>query len=283
MRTKWVSFDVEATCDSYIFVSLNIENIEALAKEAFNFFFSNENLLNYFQAWEYSFIFNPTDINYASLFRDLSYFFNDNAKPTSNEKAGKIGEYYLSILLLSYFKYDCIFPKISVVTDDGMPVYGIDTLFYSPVQESLLFGEAKFTSDLSSGISLINKSLESYENQMNDEFRFINANRAFARSKNSKLREYANVAEKCITFKDFINDVGFSHIEIPLFVAHGNETNSETIIQKLKSIKLFPKLLELPVKYLIISLPVVDKEKYLEVIKKLLREKSKEYENKVSR
>ena len=283
MGKRWFSFDVEVIGDNYVFMSLNIGNIEALAKDTFNFFFSNKNLLSYFEAWDYSFFFNPTEINYASLFRDLSYFFNDDTKPTSKEKAGKIGEYYFSTLLLSYFNYDCVFPKISVVTDNDMPVYGIDTLFYSPVQDSLLLGEAKFTSDLSSGISLINTSLVSYEDQMDDEFRFINANKAFSRSKNIRLREYADVADKCISFKDFINDVGFDHIEIPLFIAHGNETTKETIVQKMKSIKTFPKLLGLPIKFLIISLPVVDKDRYLEIIKKMLQEKSKEYEDKARR
>lgn len=269
-------FKIEIEEEKFIFLSAFIEDVVKTADDFFNFFFDEKRIFQYFKCLEENCVFEPTKKNYASLYLNLGYFF-DSSSEITEEKAGKTGEYFLSILLLEFFKYDCVLPKLIYISDQKMPIYGIDTLFYSKKLDLLLFGEAKFTKDISSGITLINKSLDEYENQFNDEHRFIVNNGGFSKSKNPDLRKFGEASEEAIDFKSFVSKSGITEIGIPLFICHGEEVDKTSIIKNLLSIKKKSTILGLKVKYLIISLPVKQKYEFLKEIKKRLIEKQAKY------
>lgn len=275
---KFERFEVTNIGDEFIFVSPNLDDLDLLSSDLFSYFFEEGRLYKYFQCLEENSFFKPEKSNYAALYRNLSYFFDDDDEPIANEKAGKTGEYFLSILLMEYFGFDCILPKLIYITDQDMPVYGIDTLFYSSYLDLFVFGEAKFTKNLHIGIELINKSLSEYEKQFDDEFRFIVQNHGFSKSKNPNLQKYGKCSEEAINFKTFIKDSKITEILIPLFICHGEENDIPSIMKKMTFIEKQNRISGLLVKYLVISLPVTDKNEILKRIKERLIEKQLEYE-----
>ena len=51
-----------------------------------------------------------------------------------------------------------------------MSAFGIDTLFYDDEKSEILFGEAKFSKKLKNGVSLVNRSLKDYEQNIKEEY-----------------------------------------------------------------------------------------------------------------
>ena len=270
-------FNIEVNEDNYIFISCNIDDPEKLADSFFKYFFKEENIFKYFKCLDDNLIFTPTKANYVALYQNLSYFYDSNDE-ISNDKAGKTGEYFLSILLLDYYKYDCIIPKLIHISDQKMPIYGIDTLFYSSTLDLIMYGESKFTSDIKTGISLIEKSLAEYDKQFEDEYRFIVKNKGFSLSKNPKLAKFGDVADEALNFKKFIVDAGITQLGVPLFICHGTEIDKKIIMNELEKIDKPATISGLVIKYVVISLPIKDKVVFLDTLKKNIISKQKEYE-----
>lgn len=275
-------FKVEKKTRTFVFMSANVMNIPALSDELSDYFFNETDLFRYFKCTEQNISFDATsNVDYAALYRDLSYFIETRNKTKSQDKAGKIGEYFLSILLLKHFKFKCIIPKLIHITDRNMPIYGIDTLFYSQASDLLMFGESKFTGNLDTAITLLNTSISNYDKQFDDELTFIVNNKGFSCSNNRFLKEFAVAAEKAIDFKHFIRLSGIKRIGIPLFICHGTEINSSIIINTLEAkLKKREVILGMNVIYIVISLPINDKEQFLSALQQGLKKKQIEYERK---
>lgn len=273
---KFDLFNVLAETDNYIFLSTDIGNPKKLADSLFEYFFNERRIFSYFKCLEENLIFEPSATNYASLYQNLSLFF-DSSPGISNDKAGKIGEYFLSILLLDFFEYECIIPKLVHITDQKMPIYGIDTLFYSVKLDLLMFGESKFSKTLSEGIKLIQNSLAVYKDQFEDEFRFIVLNNGFSKSKNPELVKMSKFSDCAINFKDFISRAKITRIGVPLFLCHGKDVDTASIMNQLKNIKKPVEIMTLKIKYIIISLPINSKDLFLSYFKEKLITKQNEY------
>src|SRR6218665_237304 len=271
--------------NNYTFYHISF-NESTFYDDLFDYFLSEENLLKFAEN-NSSLRFNPSRINYVTLFKTL-YIFIDSEHitidydDTDNEivlqefngfideetgkakvrlsKIGRLGEYFFHVLLSDYFKFKCVLPKISMTTNKNMSVHGIDAVFYDPDKKMLLFGESKVSISLDNGISLINKSLTTYENGIDEEFRLVLSNRNLKR--NDIDIELENGIDKCLTFKEFINVVGVTQIGVPIFVSHGDDIDEKIIIEKLESKISRDKIFGLDTLYIIISLPIIDKDEF---------------------
>ena len=60
-----------------------------------------------------------------------------------------------------------------------MSAFGIDTLFYDDKKSEILFGEAKFSKKLGNGVTLVNRSLKEYEQNIKEEYLLVLSNDNF--------------------------------------------------------------------------------------------------------
>ncbi|WKY47715.1 SAVED domain-containing protein [Eubacteriaceae bacterium ES3] len=193
------------------------------------------------------------------------------------DKIGKIGEYIFSSILWDYFDFDCIIPKLSLATDYNMSIYGIDALYFSSEKNMLLFGESKLSKNMTNGIALLNKSLKDYEEQIESEFMLVLSNRILRSNLNCFLEKYGDVAELCIDFHEFVKEADIECIGVPVFLAHGKETECDDIMKMLDKVSM-DKLFDMETKYYFISLPIIDKSKFVSIFTGMIRERSEYYE-----
>lgn len=291
-----------------ILLHANIRDDYSFYKALFDFFFDENRLLSYIEN-KTGLQFSPTRQNYVALFQQLKYYIDDCNQSYSlndlsdevkrilsdeygledggdghlrvkSDKMGKIGEYMCSIILAEYFNFSCIIPKVKLTTDYNMSVYGIDVLYYSEKNDMILLGESKLSKSLENGRGLINESLETYEKQIKDEFTLIFNNRLLKPSMGIFGEKYGNYVEISLTVEDFIKEANIKRIGIPLFIAHGTQTDPQKIFKMLSQVK-HPDLLNLEVVYYIISLPIVKKDKLIGVFTQAVLERMQQYEKAV--
>lgn len=172
--------------DKYVFIDVKIEDKEKFYKSLFSYFFDEEMLLNYSKK-KVKIDFTPSKRNYVLLYKMLEKFIdkeneiisidtididseiidiiisdlasdtidkNENDLRIRLDKIGKIGEYLFSCLLSEYFKFDCAIPKLDILTNRNMSIFGIDVIFYSEEHDLLLLGESKVSKNIDNGINL---------------------------------------------------------------------------------------------------------------------------------
>lgn len=163
-----------------------------------------------------------------------------------------------------------------------MSVYGIDTLFYSEKDNLIMFGESKVSVSLSNGIQLIKKSLSEYEQQLSDEYRLVLSNRLY-KDKLYKFTElFGDAVETTTTIQKFISKVGITKIAVPIFIAHGTETNNKNILDSLSKIAS-TKMFGIETHLIGISLPIINKTKLITIFTKMIKEKGNYYELEANR
>ncbi len=191
------------------------------------------------------------------------------------DKWGRIGEYVFNIILDSYFNLDCIIRKFTLNTSRNMSVYGIDTVHCSLKDKVLYFGESKMVDTIDNGISLIKKSLVSYEAQISKEYYTIK-NNSFSRS-TAFLDVFGDDLNHCLNFTSLIERTGINRIGIPIFISHGGKYNTEEVFAKMKTIEQV-KLFGLDTIYYLISVPVLSKDNLRNAFVAEIREKIRECE-----
>lgn len=307
MKTKTEQFNefrVNIEADRFVFFHLDIADETKFYKKMFHYFFNEKKLLNYFENKK-RVKFNPSQNNFCTLYKKLRKFVDDyncenieliqdkivkdiiinefeikeelGIKYARIDKIGKIGEYIFGNILSEYFGLSCIIPKLELITSKNMSVFGIDTLYYSPKENMLFFGESKVTKSLDNGITLINKSLVDYEIKIKDEYLFvIDKSHISIMDSEFKLKmlDYVN---KTINFDDFVKKANIKIIGIPLFIAHGSEMDSKQIMKQLSKIKT-RTFCDLETKFIIISLPIINKEKMVNVFTEEIIKKVSKYE-----
>jgi len=299
------NFKVISSSDKTIFLHLDLSDSLSFYKSLFDYFFDENRLLRYIENKSHL-TFCPNKKNYATLYKNLLYFIDDfnqkiqlkdleqkvlniiaeeyelNVDANGNfyvrlDKMGKIGEYIFCNILSEYYGFDCIIPKIQLSTDFNMSIYGIDVLFYSSKEDLILFGESKLSKSLSNGINLLNKSLETYEDQISNEYYLIFSNRLLKDKLGKFGNKYAKEIEYTTNIQDFISLAGIKRIAIPLFIAHGTDIDPEIIIKQLNKINK-SAILGLETQYIIISLPFINKSKIISVFTEKIRERMVFYE-----
>lgn len=297
-------FNVHQMGDKCSFIHVNISE-ETFFEDLFNYFFDDQRILRYAENNK-SIKFKPSRLHYTTLYKNLLYYIDQenvliSVEELSEEivdillneyeherngignlkvrldKIGKIGEYIFSSLLWDYFEFDCIIPKLSLATDYNMSIYGIDALYYSSSKDMLLFGESKLSKSMSNGIGLLNKSLEDYEEQIESEFLLVLSNRIQKSNLNLFNDEYGDIAELCINFHEFVKEAKINKIGVPVFLAHGCEIDCDEILDMLSKV-CSKSLFEMETIYYFISLPIIDKNKFIAVFTRMIRERSEHYE-----
>ncbi|MCR5609395.1 MAG: DUF1837 domain-containing protein [Lachnospiraceae bacterium] len=306
-------FDVYTSGEGKSFVYAEFRNDKAFINGLIDYFFKETNLLNYARR-NNRINFSGTDRQYAKLYSNISVFLNreletlavgvineeekrvieqeykfidNNGKlMVQNDKVGKIGEYIFHLLLNEYFGLECILPKFKCITDRNMSVFGIDTLFLDIDKKILFFGESKFCKTIDNGIILINRSLKDYEQQIDEEYRIVLTNDdAFNISPEFK-RLFGDTRQMAISFKKFIEMTSIKQIGVPIFIAHGNDVcegiTPEKYIHKMINKISKENFFGVNVKYIFISLPVIDKNKFIEKSIIKVVEKQNEYRSRIS-
>lgn len=288
----------------YTFFHINIANKDIFYSDLFDYFFDENKLIQYIENQK-GIRFNPSKKQYVTLYKHLKNYIDiENIEITIDmpdcqdfiqalseestiqkddknlkvrlDKFGKIGEYFFSIILSLFFKFDCIIPKVHYTTDNNMSVYGIDALFYSNQDNLLLFGESKFCVKLQNGIHLVNESLKNYERQIDEDFRLILSGGFKNQCNQIFNRKFGTIRDESLTMKDFIENSNIENIGIPIFIAHGTEINEKDILKKLNSIKM-PSFFNVNTTYYYISLPIIDKEELIKVFIEKINSKLEYY------
>ncbi len=297
---KFNNFTLYMNGEKNIFIHVDI-NTSEFYKNLFNYFFHEDRILNY--------ISNKTNIKFSSkqedfvklykkindfideenLSIDLIDFENELKKyidwenyskeellTLRRDKIGKVGEYIFHNILVDYFNSLCIIPKLNITTNRNMSIYGIDVIFYNPSDNTLMFGESKVSKSLENGIKLVNDSLKNYEHQIFEEYRAILSNNIIPmQNLPQNLKKYINT---CIDFKRFVLEANINTITIPIFIAHGEEYEINKIFEKMNNLKK-TTVLDLNIKYIIISLPILDKNVFQSSLISFLRERNDYYES----
>ena len=158
-----------------------------------------------------------------------------------------------------------------------MSIFGIDTLFYSAENDMILLGESKLSKSLKNGIGLINKSLKTYEQQIKDEFVLMLSNRFLKNNLGIFGDKYSDAIELSLNIEEFVVNANVKRIGIPIFLAHGTDTNVDEILKQIKSIKQHT-FLGIETQYIILSLPIVDKSKLIGAFTQEIAERRATYE-----
>lgn len=313
-KKEFDCFDVYFSGDGHSFVYADFKETDSYIAGLVDYIFKEENLLNYAKR-NNRIAFVGTERQYAKLYNNISMFLNteietlevdnitdevkdvlgqeykfideDGKLKVQNDKVGKIGEYTFHLLLNNYFKLECVLPKFRCTTDRNMSVFGIDALFLDTLQKVIYFGESKFCKTIDNGITLINRSLEKYEEQIDEEYRIVlSDDEAFKLSLEFE-EVFGESKQICISFRKFIETANIEKIGVPIFVAHGSTQGSdigpEEYLDKFNKKIKRNSYFGIDVSYIFISLPVIDKNKFVEhAITKAVK-KQNEYESKVSR
>lgn len=306
--TNFGEFKIYNEENKYSFLYADFDDEDKFLRGLVSYIFDEENLLLYSKL-STGFKFEPGKREYVKLYKNISYFLNeeimkipvvdldeelerildkeyeclkgdDGKVLVKQDKVGKIGEYIFHLLLTRYFGYKCIIPKFRTTTDRNMSAFGIDTLFYDDEKSEILFGESKFSKELSNGIKLVNHSLKYYEDNIKDEYLLVLSNDNFNLN-TIFLDKYGEVIDVCSTFDDFIKESKINSVVIPIFIAHGdgNKNKIEKFIKKLSKINN-NKMLGLETKYILISLPIINKEKFCDFAIRMAVNKANEYKSK---
>lgn len=298
--------------DASSFLYANCEDANLFMDGLADYILSESNLLNYANTMT-PIAFTPTAAIYKKLYSTLSSFLNselelltfdnvtnqvrsilgeeyrfiskDGKTLIQKDKIGKIGEYTFHILLSNYYKVQCIIPKFRCTTDRNMSVFGIDALFFDSVQHKILFGESKVCNNIDNAISLINRSLSEYEEQISEEYKLVLSNDENYNLSKNFLNAFKEHTDVCITFEEFIQAAHINKICVPTFIAHGNsekDNSIESYLRKMNSGLNKRSFFGLETEYLFISLPIINKAEMMDVIMKKVVSKSDEYRRKRS-
>ncbi len=189
-----------------------------------------------------------------------SFLTNSKIYKQTDDKVGMFGDHCLSILLEQYFEADCLINKcVDMKSSPKMPVFGCDVIYYSKGKNSFLFGEAKFTDKVESGIQLIKDDLKEYEERIENEYTCVITKCVDDSTQELLGPKLNNVIETTLSLKEAAKRANMKYIYVPLFIMHGGDLDPETILKKIDVLGGV-KFLDLETRYYVISLPVGNKE-----------------------
>lgn len=96
---------------------------------------------------------------------------------------------------------------------------------------------------------------------------------------------FGEARQLCISFEKLIEIAHIKEIGVPIFITHGNTGEKDTprdYIQNMRTKINNPTFFGLSTKYILISLPVISKNKFVEMAVKKVVKKYHEYEQRCS-
>lgn len=290
-------FEIKNIGNVRVFSLKSCANTLEIAKKCFEYFFDLEIMFNHINYLDDFGSFDNNKKNAKLVYTSLKKFLEEeydfecvgstpllnaiiidefgsgNKYALRNDKIGKIGEYFLSIIIENYFKFDCFIDKLTFVTSRNMPIYGIDTIHYSSSSNILFFGESKLTKTLENGVALINESLSKYEEQLKNEFELIIT---------SEHKKYISFNEKigkaideAFSVEEFIKLSEIESIGIPLFICHGGSITDEKIKSEFGKLSCKNTFCGLNTSYILLDLQISDKKEFIHYLAECLSEKER--------
>ena len=178
---------------------------------------------------------------------------------TADRGYGLFGEILSYTVEEAFFGDNLLISKIASITAAGTFSHGSDGLFYNSSTDTIIYGEAKFTKDLKSGLIQALDSISEFESRLSDDVSYVL--RCTRQIKNNYEEYFEELTpEELLKKKMMIN----------VFVLHGVEYQDESIDGEIKNyynrmIKCLPQNIELR----IVVFPIIDKNN---LIKTILRE-----------
>jgi hypothetical protein len=185
------------------------------------------------------------------------------------DKIGKLGDYFLCVLLEQFFKIDCYVDKAKFISNTNSSVHGCDVLYYSKKINELFFGEAKITDELSYGIQEANDSLKVYEKRIVDETHLILNSWSDSDLLAPFGEDFLEAASCSFTFSEFVKKKSMKGLTIPVFIGHGKEYDPKQILEALGNVTS-NVFCGLNTHYLILSLPILSKHDFVLEAKKAI-------------
>ncbi len=278
-------FQVKKSADKYLFISLKLNNLEELTNDIFGYFLDEQVLFSHLK-WRFPDIpFTPTAENHLLLYNCLKKLCDWDDVPLRGDKKGKMGELLLSILLERYFSYTCVIPKIMYTSSNNMSVYGMDADYYVPQDNMFVFGEAKVTNDLYSGVAQANASLREYEKKIEQEYLLILTQEylqeRLAPEIQTKLAGFysdGNLQSIAAPFQKVCESLEITSVGIAVFICHGVDVDEDSIMKELDKVCRASPICGLEARYIVISMPVGDKEFVMKGMSDLIKKRVREYE-----
>lgn len=241
-------------------------NYQILHKKLIGILFDRENVLNVASTYNISnFPLKEKERiiekKYASILKNIGFVSEKEIDINNTVLHGDIGEFLMNIMITKFLNPDdkerFIFPKLTFKTSPNSSAHGYDGTLYNKTKKEIYYTEAKFYSKLSDALS---DAVDSMNDHNKTDYGFIeshiNAFRNIASSKTDEIIEISDdVQEKLIIFlmcedKYSVEDV--------------NETICRS--KKLKKLQEFNEII-------VFILPILNKQKFLSLFKKVSEKK----------
>jgi len=180
--------------------------------------------------------------------RCLSFLKADNGY-------GLFGEILFYTVCRELLNKDLLLSKIAFITSGGTTAHGSDGIFYDSANDTLIFGESKFTTNLSQGLRQARKSLSDLDKRFGNDGCFIYKQTLSMKS------EYRESFSK-MSLKDIQN----KKKEVLVFVLHGSDYKEEEILKQEN--EFYQKEISNCKTLSVISFPIFSKENLIHSIVK---------------
>lgn len=212
---------------------------------------------------------NIIDVNKEDWESKFEEYLNNNINGID-----VLGEIILSKILEEKFNADVLISKLALSTNQNSKVFGIDTVHYSSIDNSIYFGESKFTSNIELGVEQHKAELILLDYKIKQEIKLMFTKNKSIRGNNEIINKIIGLSKKIMESEESIADLleknEISNIYIAFFIMHGENYNydiSEEKLNKLKEKYNFKNFIPI-----YITLPIVSKEELSEKIKEKIEE-----------
>ena len=202
-----------------------------------------------------------TNSDLKVLFDNLEFDGFDLTKPFENNRTllkrklytdhgqGLFGELLSYSIEEQVFNDSLVVSKVSIITAAGTYTHASDGIFYNSKDDTFIYGEAKFTTDLRKGIKQAIDSINTFNSRINDDASFILRNTRVVKNQlESNLEQLTK--EEFLSKKKMVN----------VFLLHGTEYKDEDIINILNlKIDDIISCLDENVSVRVVVFPIIDK------------------------
>lgn len=172
---------------------------------------------------------------------------------------GLYAEILSYIINEKFFNAELLLSKISCITAAGTFAHGSDGIFYNSIDDSIVFGEAKFAIGLDSGIKQAITSISDFGDRLTNDVSYII--RQTRSMKNYYEERFEELKPKDIMKKKF---------RINVFVLHGEEFQKEELEDVIrKNLDKLKSCINFDAQIRIIVFPIINK---IELVSSILKE-----------
>ena len=181
---------------------------------------------------------------------------------TADRGYGIFGEILSYTVEETFFGDELLISKIASITAAGTFSHGSDGMFYNSATDTIIYGEAKFTKDLNSGLIQAFNSISEFESRLSNDVSYVL--RCTRQIKNNYEEYFEELTPEQLLKKK---------MKINVFVLHGVEYQDENVDSEIKKhYECMSKCLPQNVELRIVVFPIIDKNGLVETILRELTE-----------